>query len=270
LALHEDFHPNGAQVVASLLKMTRLLNSYNKSKKEKTMSVNDKVTIISGASGGLGQTVSRIFHQNGAQLVLVGSRQERLQPLLDALGSERVLPVAANLTNPDGAEQVVEAALKRIGRVDILLNLAGGFAGGTPVHQSDADLLGKMLALNLHTTYNLSRAAAGPMIEQQWGRIVNTASRDALQGRANYSAYAISKAAVLRLTEAMAAELKPFNISVNAVLPGTIDTTANRQAMPKADPARWVKPATIAETMLFLAAENSAINGAGIPLFEQV
>lgn len=234
------------------------------------MSIDQKVVIISGAGGGLGQTVSRVFYKAGAGVVLVGSKLESVQPLADELGHERVLPVAANLAKPTEAESVVAATLEHFGRVDIVLNLAGGFAGGVPVSQSGGDDLADMLNINLHTCYNLSKAAVKPMIDQQWGRIVNTASRDALQGRANYSAYAISKAAVLRLTEAMAAEVKPYNITVNAILPGTIDTKANRQAMPKADFNKWVKPATIAETLLFLVGSGTAITGAGIPLYEQI
>ena len=234
------------------------------------MSVDQKVTIISGASGGLGQTVSRVFHEAGANVVLVGSRLEGVRSLAEDLGQERVLPIAANLINPAEAEAVVASTLDRFGRVDIVLNLAGGFIGGTPVSQSsDGDLV-NMLNINLYTCYNLSRAALKPMIEQRWGRIVNTASRDALQGRANYSAYAISKAAVLRLTESMAAEVKQYNVTVNTILPGTIDTTANRKAMPKADFSQWVQPATIAQTLLFLAGDTTAITGASIPLYEQI
>jgi NAD(P)-dependent dehydrogenase (short-subunit alcohol dehydrogenase family) len=108
------------------------------------------------------------------------------------------------------------------------------------------------------------------MMAQRWGRIVNVGSRDALLARANYSAYAISKAAVFRLTEALAAEVKSYNIAVNIILPGTIDTEANRQATPDADFSRWVKPATIAEMLLFLAREETALNGAAIPLYEQI
>jgi NAD(P)-dependent dehydrogenase (short-subunit alcohol dehydrogenase family) len=115
----------------------------------------------------------------------------------------------------------------------------------------------------------MSRAAIKPMMAQQWGRIVNVGSRDALLARANYSAYAISKAAVVRLTEAMAAELKPFNIAVNVILPGAMDTEANRKSMPNADVSKLVKPATIAETLIFLCGEHLAISGATIPLFEQ-
>jgi NAD(P)-dependent dehydrogenase (short-subunit alcohol dehydrogenase family) len=227
-----------------------------------------KVTIISGASGGLGQAVSRIFHQQGASVILVGSQLNGVKTLGDELG-DLVLPIAANLVDPIGAKHVIQSTLDHFGRVDILLNLAGGFSGGRPVSESPADELDKMLDINLHTTYNLSKAAVKPMIEQKWGRIVNVGSRDALKGRAKFSAYAMSKAAVLRLTESMAAEVQEYGITVNAILPGTIDTEANRQSMPNADFSKWVKPKTIAETLLFLAGEDTAINGAAIPLYGQ-
>jgi NAD(P)-dependent dehydrogenase (short-subunit alcohol dehydrogenase family) len=232
------------------------------------MNIADKVVIISGASGGLGETVSRVFYEAGAKVVLVGSRLEGVQTLASELGAERTLPLAANLVDPIGAESVVAATLERFGRVDILINLAGGFGGGTPVSQSNDDDLNKMLDINLRTTYNLCRAAVKPMLAQQWGRIINTASRDAIHGRPNYSAYAISKAAVLRLTESMAAEVQDHNITVNAILPGTIDTIANRKSMPNADFSKWVKPTEIAATLLFLAGEGAAaVNGAAILLY---
>ncbi len=233
------------------------------------MSIEGKIAIISGASGGLGQTVSREFHQAGASVILVGSQRDKVEALADEMGQERTLPAVANLINAADADTVVRAALDKFGHVDILLNLAGGFSGGQPVSESSDDELDRMLDVNLRTAYNLSRATIKPMIDQNWGRIVNTGSRDSLQGRANYSAYAISKAAVLRLTESMAQEVRPYNITVNAILPGMIDTQANRQALPDVDHSKWVKPITIAETLLFLAQCNTAINGAAIPVYEQ-
>jgi NAD(P)-dependent dehydrogenase (short-subunit alcohol dehydrogenase family) len=190
-----------------------------------------------------------------------------VEALAGEFGSERSLPLGIDLVDPAGAEQVVAATLERFDRVDILLNLAGGFTGGTPVAESGIEDLQRMLNINLWTAYNMCRAAVRPMLKQQWGRIVNTGSRDAGRGRANYSAYAMSKAAVLRLTESLAAEVKEANITVNAILPGTIDTEANRQSMPKADFSTWVKPATIAETLLFLVREDTAITGAAIPQY---
>jgi len=232
------------------------------------MKLDGKVTLISGASGGLGKTVSRVFYQAGATVILVGSRLTGVQTLAAELGQERTLPLAANLADPAEAEQVVSATVDRFSRVDILLNLAGGFCGGKPVSDSaDADL-NNMLDINLRTTYNLSRAAVKPMMTQQWGRIVNFGSRDALHGRPRYSAYAISKPAVLRLTESLAAEVQNYGITVNAILPGTIDTEANRKSLPDADFSKWVQPAEIAATLLFLASDEAvAINGAAIPLY---
>ncbi len=230
--------------------------------------IEGRVTIISGASGGLGTVVSRKFYEAGASLILVGSRLAGVETLAGQLGPERCLALAANLADPAEAGRVVAAALDRFNRVDILLNLAGGFGGGTPVSESDGDDLDRMLVLNLRTAYNLSRAAVGVMMAQQWGRIVNVGSRDALRGRARYSAYAISKAAVLRLTESMAAEVQAYTVTVNAILPGTIDTPANRQDSPTADFSKWVQPAEIAEVLLFLAGDSSqAINGASIPVY---
>jgi NAD(P)-dependent dehydrogenase (short-subunit alcohol dehydrogenase family) len=190
-----------------------------------------------------------------------------VEALAEEFDIERSLPLGIDLVDPAGAEQVVAATLERFGRVDILLNLAGGFTGGAPIAESGVEDLQRMLDINLWTAYNMCRAAVKPMLEQQWGRIVNTGSRDAGRGRANYSAYAMSKAAVLRLTESLAAEVKGANITVNAILPGTIDTEANRQSMPKADFSTWVKPATIAETLLFLVQEDTAITGAAIPQY---
>jgi NAD(P)-dependent dehydrogenase (short-subunit alcohol dehydrogenase family) len=232
------------------------------------MSITDKVVIISGATGGLGETVSQVFYEAGAKVTLIG-REQKTKPLVEAWGQERTLALEANLVKPEEAERVVAATLDRFGRVDILLNLAGGFSGGQPVSETPLDVLDAMLDINLRTAYNMCHAALKPMIDQQWGRIVNIGSRDALVGRAGYSAYGISKAGVVRLTETIAAEVKYYNITANVILPGTIDTEANRQAMPTADFSKWVKPAEIAQVMLFLAGENNLINGAAIPVFGQ-
>jgi NAD(P)-dependent dehydrogenase (short-subunit alcohol dehydrogenase family) len=191
-----------------------------------------------------------------------------VQALTGELGS-RALPLAANLVDPAEAEHVAQFTLDHFGRIDILLNLAGGISGGQPVSNSPADELDKMPGINLRTTYNLSRVAVKPMMKQKWGRVVNVGSRDSLKGRAKFSAYAISKAAVLRLTESMAAEVKEYGITVNAVLPNTIDTETNRKNMPNADFSKWIEPEIIAETLLFLTSEDTAINGAAIPLYGQ-
>jgi NAD(P)-dependent dehydrogenase (short-subunit alcohol dehydrogenase family) len=125
-----------------------------------------------------------------------------------------------------------------------------------------------MLNLNARTAFVLSRAVAPHMLEQGSGKIVHVAARAALEGGARASAYSVSKSGIVRLVESMAAELRQDGINVNCVLPGTIDTPQNRQAMPKADHSRWVSPQAIADVMLFLASDAArAVNGAAVPVY---
>jgi NAD(P)-dependent dehydrogenase (short-subunit alcohol dehydrogenase family) len=163
---------------------------------------------------------------------------------------------------------MVAQALERFGRIDVLANTVGGFRAGTPVHETSLEAWDFMLGLNARTALIISRAVVPVMLKQQQGKIIHVASRAALQGRARSAAYSVSKSAVLRLTESMAAELKREGIHVNCVLPGTIDTPQNRQDMPNADFSRWVTPEAIADVVLFLASEAArAIHGAAIPVY---
>jgi NAD(P)-dependent dehydrogenase (short-subunit alcohol dehydrogenase family) len=146
------------------------------------------------------------------------------------------------------------------------LNIAGGFVWQI-ANDGSLDVWDKMYAMNLKTALNASLAALPHLIESGAGRIVNVGAEAAIKSAAGMGPYAASKAAVHRLTESMADELKLKGVNVNAVLPSTIDTPANRASMPKADFSRWVPPADIAEAMLFLASEESrAITGALIPV----
>jgi NAD(P)-dependent dehydrogenase (short-subunit alcohol dehydrogenase family) len=125
-----------------------------------------------------------------------------------------------------------------------------------------------MLNLNARTALVLSRAVVPHLLEQGSGKIVHVAARAALKGGANSAAYSVSKSAIMRLVESMAAELRHKNINVNCVLPGTIDTPQNRQDMPNADHSRWVPPEAIADVMLFLASDAArAVHGAAVPVY---
>jgi len=162
----------------------------------------------------------------------------------------------------------VEEAVKRFGRIDVLVNTAGGFRGGTPVHETTLEAWDFMLDLNLRTVLVPSQAVIPQMVAQGSGKVVNVATRAALQGSANLAPYSASKSAVVRVTESMAAELKNQGINVNCVLPSTIDTEQNRQAMPKANYDRWVRPEAIADVILFLASDAArAVQGAAIPVY---
>jgi NAD(P)-dependent dehydrogenase (short-subunit alcohol dehydrogenase family) len=161
-----------------------------------------------------------------------------------------------------------DEAATSLGGLDLLVNIAGGFAGGAPVHESDWVLWQRQLDINLKTTV-LSCQAAGPhLIARGGGAIINFGTRTATQPGAKLAAYAAAKRAVIQLTEALAAELKDHNITANAVLPSTIDTPDNRAANPNSNTSRWVKPEEIARVVLFLAGPDARIiSGASIPVY---
>ena len=230
----------------------------------------DRVVVVTGAAGNLGQAVGRAFEEAGASLVLVDRAPDRLPSLFPDLAHspDHWLATSVDLAEPEVVEGMVAQALERFGRIDVLANTVGGFRAGTPVHETSFEAWDFMLNLNARTALIISRAVVPIMLQQQQGKIIHVASRAALQGRARSAAYSVSKSAVLRLTESMAAELKREGIHVNCVLPGTIDTPQNRQDMPNADFSRWVMPEAIADVVLFLASKAArAIHGAAIPVY---
>ncbi|MFB0537280.1 MAG: SDR family NAD(P)-dependent oxidoreductase [Anaerolineae bacterium] len=230
----------------------------------------DRVVIVTGAAGNLGSAVARAFQAAGAKLVLVDRAADRLPRLFPDLteSPNHFLATSVDLSSADAVGTMVDETVKRFGRVDVLANTVGGFRGGTPVHETPFETWDFMLNLNARTVFIASRAVIPHMLKQGSGRIVNVAARAALKGGAKMAAYSASKSAVVRLTESMAAELKRDGINVNCVLPGTIDTPQNRQAMPNADHSRWVKPEAIADVILFLASDASrAVHGAAVPVY---
>jgi NAD(P)-dependent dehydrogenase (short-subunit alcohol dehydrogenase family) len=229
-----------------------------------------RVAIITGAAGNLGLAVARAFQDAGAKLVLVDYKPERLLGLFPDLAGSRdhLLATGVDLREEQAVEAMVDEAVRRLGRIDVLVNTAGGYQAGNPVHETSLDTWEYMFHLNAWTAFITSRAVVPTMLKQGSGKIVNVSSRSALQGAKNAAAYSASKSAVIRLTESMAAELRMSGINVNCVLPGTIDTPENREAMPKADHSRWVPPEAIADVILFLASDAAwPVNGAAIPVY---
>jgi NAD(P)-dependent dehydrogenase (short-subunit alcohol dehydrogenase family) len=230
----------------------------------------DRVVIVTGAAGNLGTAVARTFRAAGAKLVLVDRDPDRLSRLFPDLvrSPDHYLTAPVDLTDEAAVKAMVDQTLSRFGRIDVLVNVAGGYRGGTPVHETPLTIWDFLLNLNARTVYIASSAVIPAMLRQGSGKIVNVAARAALQGAAKMGAYSASKSAVIRLTEAMAAELKNDGINVNCVLPGTIDTPDNRAAMPKADTSRWVQPEALADVILFLASDAArAVHGAAIPVY---
>jgi NAD(P)-dependent dehydrogenase (short-subunit alcohol dehydrogenase family) len=230
----------------------------------------DRVVVVAGASGNLGQAIAQAFYAAGANLVLLDRAPDRLPQLFPELAGSpgHLLLGSVDAADAESVERAVQSALERFGRIDVLANAIGGYRAGQPVHETPLDTWDFMLNLNARTAFVLSRAVVPAMLAHGSGKIVHVAARAALAGSAKAAAYSASKAATVRLVESLAAELRQANINVNCVLPGTIDTPQNREAMPKADHSRWVAPEAIADVILFLASDAArAVNGTAVPVY---
>ncbi len=224
----------------------------------------DKAVIVTGGFGALGRAVALSAAQKGASVAVLDFAAEPPSDLAAALGPSALLLGGVDLSAPQGADDAVTAAQARFGRIDALVNIAGGFRWET-VADGDPATWERMFAMNLRTALNASRAALPHLIESH-GRIVNIGANAALKASAGMGAYAASKAAVHRLTESLAEEQKG-KVAVNAVLPSIIDTPANRADMPTADFSAWVAPEALAEVILFLASEAAGpVTGALLPV----
>lgn len=235
---------------------------------ETSFSFTDQVALVTGASGALGSVVARRLLAAGARLVLPDRQPEKLRGLFPEIEGGSILAPACDVTEAEPVAAMVRAAEDRFGRIDLLCNIAGGFRGGSPVQETDVATWDFLMALNARSVFLVCRAVVPVLLRTGGGRIVNVASRGALAGDAGVAAYSASKAAVLRLTESLSAELKGRGVRVNAVLPGTIDTAANRAAIPGADTSRWVDPEALADAILFLLSDAArAVHSAALPVY---
>jgi len=227
----------------------------------------DSCVLITGAAGALGRAVVAHFAARGARLALLDRDGDALAALVNSVPGATALPLATNLLDPAAVAAAVEQAASRFGGIAAAVHLAGGFTMGEAVHETAAATWQRMLDLNVNTMLHSAAAVVPMMRRARRGCIVNVGAMSALHGAAKMGAYIASKSALMRLTESMSAELRGEGINVNAVLPSIIDTPANRQAMPDADPNRWVAPAALAAVIGFLCSDDArAIHGALIPV----
>ncbi len=226
------------------------------------------VALVAGASGNVGTAVARRFLGAGLSVAVVGRDATRLQFLVDEAGNDRVhIAAGFDLSKFDDVEDLLHESEMALGPIDIAVNAIGVFRGGSPTYDESSDSLDFVFNVNVKIAYNVCRAVIHSMRGRNRGRIVNVGSVAALRADANSGAYAASKAALVRLTEAFSEEVKQTGITVNAVLPGTIDTPANREAMPDADATLWVGPEQVAEVITFLSSEGaSAVTGVALPI----
>jgi NAD(P)-dependent dehydrogenase (short-subunit alcohol dehydrogenase family) len=226
------------------------------------MPLTDKVVLITGANGGLGAAVTKAFLDAGARVAGVAKKiQDSDFP------HPHFIAISAELGSVDEARAAAASVTAKWGRIDALVHLVGAFAGGKTVADTDDATLEQMLEINLRTAFHMFRAVLPDMRTRGSGRILAIGSRTAVDPQPMVGAYSASKAALVSLVQTIALENKDRGISANVILPGTMDTPANRAAMPGADPAKWVQPTQVASLLVHLASDDaSQISGAVIPI----
>ena len=230
----------------------------------------DKVVLVAGGTGGLGNAVSRAFLDEGAKVVVTYRREDEFAALKQSAGAKgaslKGYPV--DVTDEHATSGLIGSIFSQHGRLDSVVNTIGGYAGGLKLWEMETRVFDAMLSLNLRAGYMLARAAMPVMLKQGHGSIVNVAAKAALDHGAGASAYAASKAAAVAMMDSLAADAKGTGVRVNSILPSIIDTAANREAMPKADFATWPKPQELAQVILFLCSDMAtAIHGAAVPVY---
>jgi NAD(P)-dependent dehydrogenase (short-subunit alcohol dehydrogenase family) len=216
-----------------------------------------------GADGGLGTFVTDSFLDAGARVIGVSPSIANSH-----FRNENFLSLTGEISNGDHARNLVAEAIAKRGRLDALVHLVGAFAGGQSVAETDDATLNRMLDLNFRLAFYMIRAVIPSMREQGSGRILAIGSRAAVEPSPMAGAYAASKAALVSLIRTVARENSDRGITANVVLPGTMDTPANRSAMPNADFSKWVHPGQVAKLLVHLATtEASQVNGAVIPIY---
>ena len=230
-----------------------------------------KVALVAGGTGGLGRAVSLAFLGEGAKVevtYVVPGEWAELQDVVAKLGGGALKGHEVDVTDETAVNGLVEKIVEAQGRLDVLVNTVGAYAGGLKLWELETRVFEQMMALNLRSGYALARAAARTMLNQKRGAIVNVAAKAAFDHAAGAAAYAASKAAALAMIDSLAADLKGSGVRANSILPSIIDTAANRKAMPKADFAKWPKPEDIARVILFLCSEEAkVIQGAAVPVY---
>ncbi len=224
--------------------------------------MSDKIVLITGAKGGLGTAVTETFLDAGA--IVIGASRS-IEDSDFPRPNFRALPV--DFTKPQSVEPAIRSIIERHGRLDMLIHILGGFAGGQSIDQTSDETWHQMLDLNLNSAFYLVRKAIPHLRKSAHGRLIAIGSLAARQPQRNLGAYVVSKAALATLVQTVALENADSALTANVILPGTIDTAANRKSMPGADFSAWVPPRNIAELVLWLADEQAShVNGAAISI----
>lgn len=233
------------------------------------MKLEGKVALVAGGTGGLGKAVTLALLNEGARVVVTYIIPEEFAALRQAASNSSALDGhLLDVTDENAVKKMVDGIVAKHGRLDVLVNTVGGYAGGIKLWDVDSKLFDHIYALNLRSGFVLARAVVPAMMKQKSGAIVNIAAKAAFDHAGGASIYASSKAAALALMDSLAEDLRGTGVRVNSILPSIIDTPANRKAMPGADFANWPKPEDIARVILFLCSDDAkVIHGAAIPVY---
>jgi len=218
-----------------------------------------QVVVVTGGSGALGQAITRRFLGEGAIVCvpwIVEAERDRLSASVDASVRERLVLERCDVADDASMASLTQSILARHRHIDVLVSAVGGFAMGD-LAQTDRRLWDSMLTLNLTTAYVAAHAMVPPMLAGGGGRVVAVASRAVVPPVGGMIAYTVAKAGVIAFVQALAAETRGRGVTVNAVLPSTMDTPANRAAMPNVDPKTWVPVEAVADAIAYLGAESS-------------
>lgn len=222
-----------------------------------------RVALVAGANGGLGKSVTKALLDAGFSVV-------GLAPKIDVSDFDHphFTALPASLNSLDAAKKAVETVMAHFGKIDVLAHLVGAFAGGSTVAETDDATFQRMFDVNLNSTFHILRAVIPEMRKAREGRIIVIGSRQAEEPGPKVGAYSASKAAVVSLVKTVALENKDLGISANVILPATMDTPANRAAMPKADTSQWVQTESVASLIVWLAGDGGKdVTGAAIPVY---
>jgi NAD(P)-dependent dehydrogenase (short-subunit alcohol dehydrogenase family) len=229
-----------------------------------------KTVLITGGTGALGREASLAFLKSNAAAAITHVTDREIPQLESTLGDlmKKVMLIKADIGDEEQVEKTISDIVKKYGRIDVLINVVGGYIGGKKVTEMTGKEWDLMMNLNLKTAFLISKHVVGQMVKQGSGKVVHVAARLGLKGIAGNSAYCASKSGLIRLVESLSDEVKDKNINVNCIMPSIIDTGANRKDVPDADFSKWVKPSEIARVMLFLASDDSRqIHGAAMPVY---
>jgi NAD(P)-dependent dehydrogenase (short-subunit alcohol dehydrogenase family) len=229
-----------------------------------------KSVLVAGGTGGLGRAVSLAFLDELAKVTVTYRRQEEFLALKNDAGAHAssLEGHQVDVTDEAAVPQLIETILRNCGRLDVLVNAVGAYAGGMPLWELDSKVFDQMFTLNVRSGYVLSRVVVPEMLKRGRGALVNVASRAAIDHAAGAAGYAASKAAAVAMIDSLAADLKATGVRANSILPSIIDTEANRRAMPNSDFTKWPKPEDIARVILFLCSDDAKlINGAAVPVY---